>query len=572
MILQALTELYNDLLQRGEISRPGWAKVKVGFALSLDEKGNVIQIIPQTTEVKKGEKVYNDNRVMVLPTQVKRTSGEVSNFLYDNSGYILGIDGKGKSERTKKCFEACAELHKKLLGGVKNKCATAIVSFFENWDPQKADENAAVAEYKDELIKGANIVFFVNGVFAHDVAEISDIWQKYYDQVSGETINCSVTGEKDVLELVHPAVKGVAGAQSSGAAIVSFNAAAFCSYGKEQGANAPIGKKAAFAYTTALNHLLADKDNVQKIGDATVVCWAKGAEPQYTGVSLAALFGNEPPKGMDENELLATVKRLADGLPCEERCLYPDTEFFILGLSPNNARIVVRFFYRSKFGELMKNVNDHHERMKIVGSKYEYMPLWALLKETVNLNTTDKVPSPVLAGAVARAIFTGSLYPAGLLESTMLRIRAERKITSGRAAIIKAYYSKNANQKCPEEVLTVSLNENSTNIPYTIGRLFAVYEAAQERANPGIKATIKDKYFNSASATPSHIMPLLNNLYQKHLRKMDKGPQVYFEKQVSELSDILGETLPTRLSLPEQASFQLGYYHQKQKRFEKKEN
>lgn len=118
----------------------------------------------------------------------------------------------------------------------------------------------------------------------------------------------------------------------------------------------------------------------------------------------------------------------------------------------------------------------------------------------------------------------------------------------------------------------MGLNENSTNIPYTIGRLFAIYEAAQERANPGINATIKDKYFNSAAATPSHIMPILNKLYKNHLRKMDKGAQIYFEKQVSELAGILEETFPTRLSLPEQASFQLGYYHQKQKRFEKKEN
>lgn len=572
MILQALKQLYDDLLLRGEISRPGWGKTKVGFALCLDENGVVTQIVPLVRETKKGDKTITVNRELTLPAPVKRTVGIDPNFLWDNSGYILGIDDKGKPERTKQCFDSCAELHRRLLGEIQSECAQAIIRFFDSWDLGKCNENPIISTNIEELIKGANIVFRVNGVFAQDDPKIAKAWQNYYDQSSGDPIQCLITGEEDELAFVHPALKGVKDAQSSGAAIVSFNADSFCSYGKEQGANAPVGKKAAFSYTTALNHLLADKDNVQHIGDTTVVCWAKGAEPQYNRFSAVCLWNNDLPEGMSEDDLRATIKRLAEGKPCEEFGLKPDTEFYILGLSPNAARIAVRFFYRSTFGELMKNVNVHHERMRIVGSKYLYTPLWALLRETADMNSKDKSPSPILAGSVARAIFTGSLYPAGLLEATMLRIRAERRITSGRAAIIKAYYLRNENPSCPKEVLTVSLNENSTNIPYTIGRLFAVYEAAQEKVNPGINATIRDKYFNSVAATPAHVLPVLNNLYQKHLRKMDKGSQVYFEKQVGELLGIIGETFPARLSLPEQGAFQLGYYHQQQKRFEKKEN
>lgn len=198
--------------------------------------------------------------------------------------------------------------------------------------------------------------------------------------------------------------------------------------------------------------------------------------------------------------------------------------------------------------------------------------MWALLRETVNLNTTDKAPSPVLAGAVARAIFTGTNYPASLLEAVMLRIRAEREITPGRAAILKAYYLKNTNPYCPKEVLTVGLNENSTNIPYTLGRLFAVYEAVQESANPGINATIKDKYFNSAAATPAMIFPILDNLCQKHLRKLDTGLRISYDRQIGQLKAVMGECNPSRLTLPEQGSFYLGYYHQKQFRFTKKED
>ena len=177
-----------------------------------------------------------------------------------------------------------------------------------------------------------------------------------------------------------------------------------------------------------------------------------------------------------------------------------------------------------------------------------------------------------MAGATVRAIFTGDLYPAALLEQTMLRIRAERNITRGKAAIIKAYYLRNYNEDCPKEVLTVALNEESTNTAYTLGRLFSLYEAVQEAANPGIGSTIKDKYFNSAASTPAMIFPLLDNLCQKHLRKLNAGKRIWYEKQIMALTGVLGDEYPARLNLPQQGSFDLGYYHQTQKRYEKKED
>lgn len=568
MILQALTKLYDDLLKTGAIPLPGWSQIKVGFALCIDETGELTQIVPQIRTVERKNKTVTENRTMELPAAVKRTVGIKSNFLWDNAAYILGLDEKGKADR----FNACRQLHKEIIGTPQGKEAKAILSFFEKWIPGEADVNPIVAEMKEELCKGSNLVFMVNGVFAHEVPELKEAWTRYYEQADGEMIQCLINGENDVLERVHPAIKGVRDAQSSGAALVSFNADAFCSFNREQGANAPIGKTAAFAYTSALNHLLAEKNDVQFIGDTTVVCWADGAKPQYRALSSASLFGQAPPAGMTEDELRATVKRLANGLACPEYDLSPDTVFFILGLAPSAARISVRFFYRNSFGALMKNVNDHYERLQIVGERSETLPLWALLRETVNPKASDKTPSPVLSGSVTRAVLEGTRYPAALLEAVTLRIRAERNINSAKAAIIKAYYLKNQNPKVPKEVLTVSLNESSTNVPYTLGRLFAVYEAAQERANPGISATIRDKYFNAAAATPAHIFPVLNNLYQHHLRKMDAGYRVFFEKQVGALTGNLEETLPNRLGLPEQGAFQLGYYHQKQKRFEKKEN
>lgn len=572
MILQALTRLFEDLAQQGKIARPGWSPAKISYALCLDADGALEAVVPVLSEVLVGKKTQLRPTPMELPSPVTRTVGILPNFLWDNSSYLLGVDEKGKPERSRSCFRACGELHHRLLDSVDSPAARAILAYFDTWQPENAQSHPALADCWQELMKGGNLIFRVNGAFAQDDPAIRSAWEASYGDTQGEKQQCLVTGNWDVAEPVHPAIKGVAGAQSSGAALISFNAPAFCSYGKEQSLNAPVGKYASFAYTAALNYLLADKPNVHRIGDTTVLCWAEGAQPQYSLFAGLSLFGDELPEGLSDKDLHSALDNLSQGLPCEALKLDPNRPFYILGLAPNAARLSVRFFCRDSFGSLMKNVNDHHKRMEIVGKRFAITPLWAMLRETVNLNTTDKSPSPAMAGATARAIFQGTAYPASLLEATMLRIRAEREITPGRAAILKAYYLKNSNDLCPKEVLTVSLNENSTNIPYTLGRLFAVYEAVQESANPGINATIKDKYFNSASATPATIFPILDNLCQKHLRKLDTGLRISCDRQIGKLKDVLGESYPTRLSLPEQGSFNLGYYHQKQFRYTKKED
>lgn len=583
MILQALTRYYEDLLQRGEIAAPGWNPAKISFALCLDKDGQVTQVIPTMEEVTMGKKTVLRPQLMILPSAVKRTVGIASNFLWDNSAYLLGVDQKGKPERSYDCFRAAASLHHTVLDGVDSPIAKAILAFFDTWQPEKAMEHPALAGQYEAVTTGGNLLFRVDGCYSHEDTAIREAWQRYRDGTDGDAVKmqCLVTGCEDEITATHPAIKGVRDAQSSGAALVSFNAPAFCSYGREQNYNAPVGKYAAFAYTAALNHLLANRDNVQVIGDTTIVCWAEGADPVYSDMFMAFMSSNMP-STLSDNDLRAALRELAAGRPCKDLGIDPNRTFYILGLAPNAARLSVRFFLRDSFGRLMRNVNEHYERLEIVRPVYAkpgLLSLWALLRETVNLNSKDKSPSPAMAGATARAIFSGGLYPASLLEAVMLRIRAERddndkktrKITWGRAAIIKAYYLKNPHKDCPEEVLTVSLNEASTNIPYTLGRLFSVYEAAQQAANPGINTTIKDKYFNSAAAMPASIFPVLNNLYQKHLRKLETGQRVHFDKQVSALKGVLGESYPTRMTLAQQGAFDLGYYHQTQKRYTKKE-
>ena len=575
MILQALPRYYEDLLSRGEIAAPGWSPAKISYALCLNGAGDLEQVIPTMEEVTKGKKTVLQPQTFSLPAAVKRTVGIDANFLWDNSSYLLGVDQKGKPERSRDCFAAAAQKHHAVLDGVDSPIARAILTFFDTWQPEHAAEHPALTGQFEEVTAGANLLFRVDGCYPQKDDAIRAAWQSCRESSDPDAVRmqCLVTGREDEITATHPAIKGVRNAQSSGAALVSFNAPAFCSYGREQNFNAPVGKYAAFAYTAALNHLLADRKNVQLIGDTTVVCWAEGADPAYQSFFGTACFGAET--GLSDDDLRAALKRLAELKPCDDLGIDPNRPFYILGLAPNAARLSVRFFLRDSFGRLMKNVNAHYERLEIVRPAYaktNILPLWAMLRETVNLNSRDKSPSPAMAGAATRAVFSGGPYPASLLEAVMLRIRAERTITWGRAALIKAYYLKNPHKDCPKEVLTVSLNEASTDTAYTLGRLFSVYEAVQQAANPGINTTIKDKYFNSAAAMPAGIFPVLNNLYQKHLRKLDGRQRVYYDKQIMTLKGILGESYPMRMTLAQQGSFDLGYYHQTQKRYTKKED
>ncbi len=578
MILQALADYYEELASQGKIARPGWAKVKVSWALEIDKNGNLLDVLPLRVPSKDGKKMIP--REMELPAPVKRSSGVLSNFLWDNSSYILGMDSKGKQARAAECFNAARDYHIKLLTSADSAAAQAVIAFFTNWNPEEADTFPAFAEHKENLLSGDNLCFFYNGIFAADDPEIKAAWQNAYESAAdGERECCLITGQNSVPELVHPAIKNVRDAQSSGAALVSFNAPAFCSFGREQNANAPVSKFAAFAYTSALNHLLADREHVKVIGNTTVVYWAKGAEDQYQDV-FALLFdgANDSVSDADLNALMDSV---ASGKPYDYGGLplSPENDFYILGISPNAARLSVRFFYRRSFGEIVRNLKRHYEDIQIVSdgsSKMESTPLWALLRETVNLKSSDKSPLPQLAGDVMKSMLGGGRYPETLINQTLLRIRAEHVITRGRAGIIKAYLIRNT-ENLPErdsimEVTQVSLNTESAYTPYVLGRLFALLEGIQQAANPGINATIKDRFFNAACATPSAVFPILLKLSNSHLKKMETGKAIYWSKQLGELIDRLGTDFPAHQTLQEQGAFILGYYHQTQKRFEKKTN
>lgn len=580
MIIQALVKHYEDLLERGEISRPGWGTVKVSFGLNLDIEGNLLNILSLRTPLRKGKKDVLEPKNIDVPQPVKRTVGIAPNFLCDNSTYVLGIDEKGKPERSKQCFMAFRDLHLQLLREAQSDAAKSIVCFLNKWDPENVQEMQGFSEIWKELTGGANILFFYEGQSVTEDEYIRQCWQQYYDtEADGADGVCMITGKKEQIATLHPVIKGVYGAQAMGTSLISYNAPAFCSYGKEQGENAAIGKYAAAAYGAALNHLLSKREHIRSIGDTTVVCWAEGGGPEYQDAALAALFGISNESEMTEADLRAIMSAAVNGTYVEwhNTKLEFDRHFYILGVAPNAARLSVRFFWQDTFGNMLRNINMHYERLEIVKPSYdkrEMLSVWSLLQETVNQNSRDKSPSSQMAADTVKAILENGQYPASLLNGVMLRIRAEHQVSRGRAAIIKAYflrYLQGRDDNEIKEVLQVGLNEDTGNVYYNLGRLFAVLENIQEEANPAINTTIKDKYFNSAAATPAIIFPLLLNLSQKHLRKMNEGGRIRFNKKVGEIMGKIGDGFPTRMTLPQQGSFQLGYYHQLQKRYEKKE-
>ena len=582
MILQALTQYYEDLLRLGKINRPGWSKQKLNYSLLLSEEGELLQLLHLQQEVQRGNKTVLGPQEMWVPSPVKRSSGIRPNFLCDTSSYLLGVDGKGKADRSIDCFAASKALHLHLLREVDSPIARAIVRFFEHWDPSQAASHPVLQEDWEELLKGGNLTFSLDKQFAALDPAIADAWTQHYEDSSAdaEPIRCLVTGQTGTLARLHPSIKGVAGAQSSGASLVSFNAPAFCSFEHEQGANAPVSDYAAFAYTTALNTLLADRNRVSRVGDTTILCWAAGGESAYQDCFLMSIFNDS----YTENDILNTLHHLSKGesIQWDDTRLSPDTRFYVLGLAPNAARLSVRFFWQNSFGALARNLERHYQRLEIIRPSFDKFPtlsIWRLVLETVRKappGGRTPEPHPRLAGDLLLAVLNDTLYPATLLNGVELRIRAERSVSRGQAAILKAYYTKYLEQFQPDspmkEALTVELNEQTNYLPYLLGRLFAVLEGLQQSANPGINTTIKDRYFNSASATPAIVFPQLINLAQKHLNKLDGGLAVYYDKQITELSSRITQTLPTRMSLAEQSAFQLGYYHETQRRYTAKTN
>lgn len=580
MILQALVDYYEFLAAQGKLAKPGWGEVKIAYALDISQTGELLGIRTLLNQVTQGKKMVNKPQIMLLPEATKRSSGVVAQFLWDNARYMLGIDEEGKEVRAKQCFLATAAKAQIVLENTNTQSAKAIKAFFANWNPDRAKDNSIVRPYIEELLGASNIIFMVDNEYAHNDLEIINAWDAFYASQSSEQKSiCLVTGKEGPVARLHPNIKGIRGAQSSGAALVSFNAPSFESYGHEQGMNANVSEYAAFAYTTALNSLLSSNKHHQQIGDTTVVFWAEQNNEDCSDLFAEFLSDKIEISNDDLHDFFQKLNA-GQSIRINDKLIKPENKFYILGLSPNAARLSVRFFMANTFGYFLKNISRFYMDFQIVKPEFDtkdILPLWQILQETANKNAKEKAATPLLTGAVMRSVLNGSPYPVGLFQNIMLRVKADQdnpdrfisKVSRIKAAIIKAFLIRNIKGK---EDISMSLDEERDSVAYVLGRLFAVLEELQEKANPGINSTIKDKFFNSATATPAIIFPTLLHLARSHEKKLSdkKGMVISFEKSITSLLDKVKQ-FPKRLSLIDQGEFVLGYYHQVQYRYSKKE-
>lgn len=562
MILQALKEYYD---RKSDLPRLGFERKEIPFVITLKADGTPVGL-EETTE---GEGKARRAKAFTVPLGVKRASGIAANLLWDNPEYALGVRIRSSDDRVAQQHAA----FKRNLEGLPadDEGVRAVCRFLERDAAEQLEHFAD--PWKRLLESGSNLTFRLAGdprIVPERPAVMASIAATAASSANMPSL-CLITGERGELALTHTAIKGVWGAQTSGANIVSFNQTAFCSFGREQGANAPIGDSAAFAYTTALNHLLA-KDSRQRmqVGDASTVFWS-AIETDFEK-SIADFFG-EPPKddpARGARAVESLFKSVQTGaLDTSEG----KSRFYVLGLAPNAARISVRFWIVGTVSEKANRFCAHFEDVRIVHGPRDRdaLSLFRLLAATALLGKAENIP-PNVAGDTMRAILEGTAYPRTLLQAAVRRARAEREVTYPRAALIKGCLNrqKRFQQTSTEEDMTVSLDPSNKNVGYRLGRLFAALEKIQSEANPGINATIRDRFYGSASSTPVTVFGNLMRLKNHHLAKLaSAGRRVQFERLLGEIMTDVAD-FPAHLRLDDQGRFAIGYYHQMQDFFTSK--
>lgn len=575
MILQALNEQYERLKDNPNEDIPlrGFSREKVQFEFILNTEGQLLQVNDLRDEKKSAKS-------LIVPEIVKRAVNIAANFLCDNTGYILGRSSPEKEkeakdpERGKKTFEAFAKLHCLIGKNVNDAGMQAVLKFVDSWNLGSLEQSLCWPCWAD--LADAKIVFRLDGAkeYIHERPAVKQAWLEYYGGKQSEySAVCLVTGRKTTIARLHNSIKGVKDAQSTGADIVSCNLDAFKSYGKEQSYNSPISEEAMFNYTTALNHMLR-KESRQKIqiGDATTVFWADGETPVVRFLKNIL----DPREDMpDLSGLRVFLEAVREGKK-PELSGTENLKFYILGFAPNAKRLSVRFWHVSTVKDISEKIGQHFSDLSIQRTyedEPEYPGLWRLLIETLPKREGQKRKtegiSPLLAGALARAVLTGSAYPTGLLAKVIERMRVDGDVSYLRVALVKACLVRSHRiLKRNIKEVGMALDKEQRNAGYLLGRLFAVLEKAQKDAIPGANTTIKDRFYGSASSTPSVVFPQLLRLAQHHIQKSQYGGII--EKAIEEITTSV-QAFPTHLSLEDQGMFALGYYHQKPEMYKKSE-
>lgn len=610
MILQRLNDLYDRLLTRYDEagSKPvclvpsfGFSDEKIGYLLVLNEQGHLKDVITNRAQVRKGKKIQDEDRRMRVPCAFGRSGKftekafregkNVAFFLWDKPEFLLGVTLEGKKvEKADLPFRAFKAKHTELIGATDDKGLKAVLGFLEQWTPERFETDD---RFTVEMLS-SNFSFKLEGdlgIIAEREMAV-EIWRQYWcAQQNPVERQCLTTGGVAPLAETHPMLK-VPGGQTSGVAIVSFNERAYESLGKSQGDNAPVSEAAAFAYTTALNYLLR-RENGQclSIGDTSTVFWAQADEVQQETLAVdvfSAMLNPPSDDDGDTKQLRLSLEKVARGRPFQE--IVPDvdlrTRFFVLGVTPNAARLSIRYWMDSTVAEFGQRLADHWQDLLIhpLPWSLERPPgIPQLLLEVVPLRKKDgrydyrgrkfdDIP-PQLAGELLRSILTGQRYPRQLLTQIVQRLRADGDVNGLRAALIKAVLHRDHRKGFIKEVIPMSLEIEGSPLAYRLGCLFAVLEQAQRGALGDVNASIVDRYYGTASSVPYSVFPRLIAGCQNHLSKIRKdkpGFAINIEKRLGEIVGTLPASFPKQLSIEQQGQFAVGYYHQKQAFFTKK--
>lgn len=602
-ILQSLARRYERLASAGKAPIPGFAPSQISFTLVLDREGRYIT----TEDERTGEGKRLRSRIVSAPAAPKRTVGIASGAFWDKTSYVLGRTAKDETvsaakqakdaERLVKEHAAFLERHEKLLSGTTDVGCVALLAFLRQWSPERYDTLIHAETMLDQ-----NVAFRLEGDngFIHDRPAARAVLMAETDaRDSGPEAMCLVTGEMAPIARLHPSIKGVPGAQSSGAALVSFNQESFTSHGKIQGNNAPVSEAAAFAYTTALNTLLTAASTNAKgrpvypnrvtLGESTVSFWAEYGNAE--SLMRAVMSGEDEELADDDmpptNEQTETTKlrevlhRMQEGIPLGHAApeMHADSKVYVLGLSPNAARLSVRFWVEQSLGDFTKHFQQHWMDLNLDPPPHPWPPpLWRLLLELAPQRKSENIP-PHLNGEIMRAILTGLPYPRAMLIQTIMRIRADRdeedrrtgrtleKVSDLRVAMLKACLTRMYRWDQISEDVPVSLDLTTTNSAYRLGRLFSVLERLQRAALGQRNATVRDRFYASASATPALVFPSLIRNARNHSKtirgKVGVGLAEWFEDHIADIASGLDGSFPRTLPLEEQGRFALGYYHQR---------
>ncbi|VDS10467.1 CRISPR-associated protein (Cas_Csd1) [Paracoccus haematequi] len=549
----------------------GFSTEKIGFCVLLNADGSVASV-----EDLRGDDRKRSPRMLLVPQAVKRTAGIAPNFLWDKSAYVLGVTA-GDGKRTAEEHAAFRARHAEWLAEIDDPGLRAFLRFLDGWRP----DAFAPPLWRDEM-RDQNIVFALaeeyRERFLHERPAARALWRRLGAEGASDPQVCLVTGEPGPVARLHPSIKGVWGAQSSGASLVSFNLDAFESYGHDQGDNAPVSEAAAFAYGTVLNRYL-DKNSGHRIqiGDASTVFWADcsdmnlAAEAEVFFAALLDSASEEKLVAEDERFETAKIQSRLDAIRSGQRLsrvapeLAEGVRFHILGLAPNAARLSVRFYWQDDFGRLTGNFQQYLADMAIDPPPRDgWPPLWRYLLELASQGKRENVP-PLIAGEWLRAILTGTAYPLTLLSTVLMRMRADGEINALRCAMLKSVLIRNFHYK----EAPVALDPTSRDTGYVLGRLFAVYENIQRAAlGKSVNATIRDKFYGSASSTPARVFGSLAGNAFNHLARIRKDKPAFAHylqaelQEIANLLDVSKEPFPASLSQEAQAKFALGYYHQ----------